>query len=89
MIQRKDDTAAVLKSRLEAFHRQTEPVCFLFAIFFCFSNRLNLSSQPFDDACLGLVLIFLILICIFIKGLDNEDVAAVINSDTMFLFPHL
>jgi adenylate kinase family enzyme len=28
LIQRKDDTAAVLKSRLEAFHRQTEPVCF-------------------------------------------------------------
>lgn len=27
LIQRKDDTAAVLKSRLEAFHRQTEPVC--------------------------------------------------------------
>lgn len=27
MIQRKDDTAAVLKSRLEAFHKQTEPVC--------------------------------------------------------------
>lgn len=26
LIQRKDDTAAVLKSRLEAFHRQTEPV---------------------------------------------------------------
>ncbi|PIA51268.1 hypothetical protein AQUCO_01100243v1 [Aquilegia coerulea] len=25
LIQRKDDTAAVLKSRLEAFHRQTEP----------------------------------------------------------------
>lgn len=25
-MQRKDDTAAVLKSRLEAFHRQTEPV---------------------------------------------------------------
>ncbi|KAL5767430.1 hypothetical protein ACOSQ2_014213 [Xanthoceras sorbifolium] len=24
LIQRKDDTAAVLKSRLEAFHRQTE-----------------------------------------------------------------
>jgi len=29
LIQRKDDTAAVLKSRLEAFHRQTEPVCAL------------------------------------------------------------
>ncbi|KAH7571443.1 hypothetical protein JRO89_XS04G0054200 [Xanthoceras sorbifolium] len=29
LIQRKDDTAAVLKSRLEAFHRQTESVCFL------------------------------------------------------------
>lgn len=27
LIQRKDDTAAVLKSRLEAFHKQTEPVC--------------------------------------------------------------
>lgn len=27
LIQRKDDTPAVLKSRLEAFHRQTEPVC--------------------------------------------------------------
>ncbi|GJN34212.1 hypothetical protein PR202_gb22857 [Eleusine coracana subsp. coracana] len=26
LIQRKDDTAEVLKSRLEAFHRQTEPV---------------------------------------------------------------
>ncbi|KAK5842588.1 Adenylate kinase B [Gossypium arboreum] len=26
LIQRKDDTPAVLKSRLEAFHRQTEPV---------------------------------------------------------------
>ncbi|KAB5532127.1 hypothetical protein DKX38_018797 [Salix brachista] len=26
LIQRKDDTAAVLKSRLEAFHKQTEPV---------------------------------------------------------------
>ncbi|RWR72040.1 adenylate kinase 4 [Cinnamomum micranthum f. kanehirae] len=26
LIQRKDDNAAVLKSRLEAFHRQTEPV---------------------------------------------------------------
>ncbi|XP_060204452.1 adenylate kinase 4-like [Lycium barbarum] len=26
LIQRKDDTAAVLKSRLESFHRQTEPV---------------------------------------------------------------
>ncbi|KAK4362582.1 hypothetical protein RND71_017823 [Anisodus tanguticus] len=26
LIQRKDDTAAVLKARLEAFHRQTEPV---------------------------------------------------------------
>ncbi|KAK4804066.1 hypothetical protein SAY86_003883 [Trapa natans] len=26
LIQRKDDTAAVLRSRLEAFHRQTEPV---------------------------------------------------------------
>jgi adenylate kinase family enzyme len=32
LIQRKDDTAAVLKSRLEAFHRQTEPVCFLLFI---------------------------------------------------------
>ena len=31
LIQRKDDTAAVLKSRLEAFHKQTEPVFFLFA----------------------------------------------------------
>ncbi|MBA0863901.1 hypothetical protein Goshw_027164 [Gossypium schwendimanii] len=30
LIQRKDDTAAVLKSRLESFHRQTQPVCFLF-----------------------------------------------------------
>ncbi|KAL8478564.1 hypothetical protein ACS0TY_030451 [Phlomoides rotata] len=30
LIQRKDDTAVVLKSRLEAFHKQTEPVC-LFA----------------------------------------------------------
>lgn len=30
LIQRKDDTAAVLKSRLEAFHKQTEPVCCLF-----------------------------------------------------------
>ena len=29
LIQRTDDTAAVLKSRLEAFHIQTEPVCFL------------------------------------------------------------
>jgi adenylate kinase family enzyme len=29
LIQRKDDTAAVLKSRLEAFHKQTEPVSFL------------------------------------------------------------
>ncbi|RWW86983.1 hypothetical protein BHE74_00004213 [Ensete ventricosum] len=30
LIQRKDDTAEVLKSRLEAFHRQTEPVsCFV------------------------------------------------------------
>lgn len=27
-MQRKDDTAEVLKSRLEAFHRQTEPVGF-------------------------------------------------------------
>ncbi|WMV29084.1 hypothetical protein MTR67_022469 [Solanum verrucosum] len=26
LIQRKDDTAEVLKSRLDAFHRQTEPV---------------------------------------------------------------
>ncbi|MBA0805857.1 hypothetical protein Gohar_005345 [Gossypium harknessii] len=26
LIQRKDDTAAVLKSRLESFHRQTQPV---------------------------------------------------------------
>ena len=26
LMQRKDDTAEVLKSRLEAFHRQTEPV---------------------------------------------------------------
>ncbi|KAL3033820.1 hypothetical protein AAZX31_02G157000 [Glycine max] len=26
LIQCKDDTAAVLKSRLEAFHKQTEPV---------------------------------------------------------------
>lgn len=26
LIQRKDDSAAILKSRLEAFHRQTEPV---------------------------------------------------------------
>ncbi|XP_042018296.1 adenylate kinase 4 [Salvia splendens] len=26
LVQRKDDTAAVLKSRLEAFHKQTEPV---------------------------------------------------------------
>ncbi|KAJ0541970.1 putative adenylate kinase [Helianthus annuus] len=26
LMQRKDDTAAVLKSRLEAFHRQTEPL---------------------------------------------------------------
>lgn len=38
LIQRKDDTATVLKSRLEAFHKQTEPVyllsdfCFLFGI---------------------------------------------------------
>lgn len=31
LIQRKDDTAAVLKSRLDAFHKQTEPVFFLFA----------------------------------------------------------
>ena len=30
LIQRKDDTAAVLKSRLEAFHKQTEPVFYLF-----------------------------------------------------------
>jgi hypothetical protein len=29
LIQRKDDTAEVLKSRLEAFHIQTEPVCFV------------------------------------------------------------
>jgi len=28
LIQRRDDTAEVLKSRLEAFHRQTEPVCY-------------------------------------------------------------
>ncbi|KAK3014207.1 hypothetical protein RJ639_008952, partial [Escallonia herrerae] len=28
LMQRKDDTAEVLKSRLEAFHRQTEPVAF-------------------------------------------------------------
>lgn len=28
LIQRKDDTAEVLKSRLDAFHRQTEPVSF-------------------------------------------------------------
>lgn len=34
LIQRKDDTAAVLKSRLEAFHKQTEPVC-LFLPYFC------------------------------------------------------
>jgi adenylate kinase family enzyme len=27
LIQRRDDTAEILKSRLEAFHRQTEPVC--------------------------------------------------------------
>lgn len=32
LIQRKDDTAAVLKSRLEAFHKQTEPVFFLLAL---------------------------------------------------------
>ncbi|KAJ8449598.1 hypothetical protein Cgig2_005620 [Carnegiea gigantea] len=31
LIQRKDDTAAVLKSRLEAFHRQTEPVIHYYA----------------------------------------------------------
>lgn len=37
LIQRKDDTAAVLKSRLEAFHRQTEPVnsCLSLLIFLC------------------------------------------------------
>ncbi|KAF9600854.1 hypothetical protein IFM89_013450 [Coptis chinensis] len=29
LIQRKDDNAAVLRSRLEAFHKQTEPVCML------------------------------------------------------------
>ncbi|MBA0559248.1 hypothetical protein Goshw_017498, partial [Gossypium schwendimanii] len=29
LVQRKDDTAAVLKSRLDAFHKQTQPVCFL------------------------------------------------------------
>lgn len=35
LIQRKDDTAAVLKSRLEAFHQQTEPVCFPLSNFYC------------------------------------------------------
>lgn len=30
LIQRKDDTAAVLRSRLEAFHKQTEPVWLLY-----------------------------------------------------------
>lgn len=29
LIQRKDDTAETLRSRLEAFHRQTTPVCFI------------------------------------------------------------
>ncbi|XP_020699925.2 uncharacterized protein LOC110112157 [Dendrobium catenatum] len=37
LIQRKDDTAAVLKSRLEAFHKQTEPVRFS-------SSFLNIST---------------------------------------------
>lgn len=30
MIQRKDDNADVLRSRLDAFHKQTQPVCFSF-----------------------------------------------------------
>lgn len=38
LIQRKDDTAAVLKSRLEAFHRQTEPVCFFFFVVLLFKK---------------------------------------------------
>lgn len=36
LIQRKDDTAEVLKSRLEAFHKQTEPVWLLLSILFNF-----------------------------------------------------
>ena len=38
LIQRKDDIPAVLKSRLESFHRQTEPVFFHFLMFQGFLN---------------------------------------------------
>ncbi|XP_073100265.1 adenylate kinase 4-like isoform X3 [Elaeis guineensis] len=45
LIQRKDDTAEVLKSRLEAFHRQTEPVL-LEDIGLCFiEGKINVSHM--------------------------------------------
>lgn len=40
LIQRRDDTAEVLKSRLEAFHKQTEPVCFSLKELFFWTNIL-------------------------------------------------
>lgn len=43
LIQRKDDTAAVLKSRLEAFHKQTEPV---WSFILCSSTFLPQSPTP-------------------------------------------
>jgi adenylate kinase family enzyme len=52
LIQRKDDTASVLKSRLEAFHIQTEPVCFLNHAFF----RSFFSMKIFSCYCSFLLL---------------------------------
>ncbi|KAI6703985.1 hypothetical protein NL676_013121 [Syzygium grande] len=40
--QHKDDTATILKSRLQAFHKQTEPVRILFL---CFAWKLKKSSK--------------------------------------------
>ncbi|XP_042012746.1 adenylate kinase 4-like isoform X2 [Salvia splendens] len=41
LVQRKDDTAAVLKSRLEAFHKQTEPVFFPPSYFYRSASAFN------------------------------------------------
>lgn len=49
LIQRKDDTAEVLKSRLDSFHRQTEPVLnilisqlhFMVCFYYCYFMNVN------------------------------------------------
>ena len=54
LVQRKDDTAAVLKSRLEAFHKQTEPVIYLNLINTFYVNLYKMwLSNVFVDIYVG------------------------------------